>query len=179
MPSLSFSSRKGRRKIWQTPILSVCSPRACSLPKGIAYSTTYKIWKRLANISNLHTWPSLDSILHKSVFQAFTKHGVPAKLVSIIKETYKDSAGQIRTELLSVKIKIQKGVRQGDTLSPILLTATVEETFKGTDQTFGINTNETKLNNLRFGDDTILFANTIIGLQKDLETLNEEGKETE
>jgi len=119
---------------------------------------------------------AFDSITHKSVFQALTKHGVPPKLINIIKETYKDGTAQIRTELLSEKIKIQKGVRQGDTLSPVLFTAAVEEIFKRTDQTSGININGTRLNNLRFADDIILFANTEIELQKDLEALNMEGR---
>jgi hypothetical protein len=119
---------------------------------------------------------AFDSIKHESVFQALTKHGVPTKLKNILKETYQDGTAQIRTELLSEKIKIQKGVRQGDTLSPVLFTAAVEEIFKRTDQTSGININGSKLNNLRFADDIILFGNTEEELQKNLQTLNNEGR---
>jgi hypothetical protein len=72
-------------------------------------------------------------------FQAITKHGVPTKLINIIKETYRGDTAQIRTELLSDIIKIQKGVRQGDTLSPVLFTAAVEEIFKRTNQSSGVN----------------------------------------
>ena len=114
--------------------------------------------------------------MHKSVFQALTKHGVPTKLINIIKETYRDGTAQIRTELLSEKLKIMKGVRQGDTLSPVFFTAAVEEIFKRTDQISGININWSKLKNLRFADGIVLFANTEMDLRKDLETLNEEGK---
>jgi hypothetical protein len=119
---------------------------------------------------------AFDSITHEAVFQALTKHGVPTKLINIIKETYRGGTAQIRTELLSDKIEIQKGVRQGDTLSPVLFTAAVEEIFKRTDQSSGININGTRLNNLRFADDIILFAKTETDLQRNLAALNEEGK---
>ena len=47
-----------------------------------------------------------------------------------MKETYTEGTAQVRTEKLGGKIKIMKGVRQGDTLSPVMLTAAVEEIFK-------------------------------------------------
>ena len=73
------------------------------------------------------------------------------KSVDNIKETYREGTAQIRTEKLNEKIRIMKGVRQGDTLSPVMFTAAVEM-FKR------INVNGVKLSNLLFVDDTILFA---------------------
>ena len=42
-----------------------------------------------------------------------------------------------------------KGVRQGDTLSPIMFIAAVEEIFKRMEWDSGININGVRLNNLR------------------------------
>ena len=101
---------------------------------------------------------AFDSIQHTAVFEALRVHGVQEKYINIIKETYTEGTAQIRTEKLSGKIKIMKGVRQGDTLSPAMFTAAVEEIFKRMNIKAGINSNGVRLSNLRFADDIILFA---------------------
>ena len=69
-----------------------------------------------------------------------------------------------------------KGVRQGDTLSPVMFTAAVEEIFKRMNIEAGININGVRLSNLRFADDIILFAESEEKLKDMLEDLNNEGK---
>ena len=114
---------------------------------------------------------AFDSIKHAPVFEALEKHGVPSKIINIIKETKTDGTAQIRTEKLSEKIKIQKGVRQGDTLSPVIFIAVVEEIFKKIPSDSGININGQALNNLRFADDTVLIATGEEEMQLLLDTL--------
>ena len=119
---------------------------------------------------------AFDSIQHRAVFEALRVHGVQEKYINIIKETYTEGTAQIRTEKLSGKIKIMKGVRQGDTLSPVMFTAAVEEIFKRMNIEAGININGVRLSNLRFADDIILFAESEEKLKDMLEDLNNEGK---
>ena len=69
-----------------------------------------------------------------------------------------------------------KGLRQGDTLSPVMFTAAVEEIFKGMNIEAGININRVRLSNLRFADDIILFAESEEKLKDMLEDLNNKGK---
>ena len=69
-----------------------------------------------------------------------------------------------------------KGVRQGDTLSPVMFTAAVEEMFKRVNIEAGININGVRLSNFRFADDIILFAESEEKLKDMLEDLNNEGK---
>ncbi|TMS33173.1 hypothetical protein L596_000942 [Steinernema carpocapsae] len=64
------------------------------------------------------------------------------------------------------QIEIQRGVRQGDTISPNLFNAALEETFKELrweDQ--GLNINGRRISNLRFTDNIVLIANTEEELQ--------------
>ena len=96
--------------------------------------------------------------------------------MNILKETYNRGTAQVRTEALSRKIQIMKGVRQGDTLSPVMFTAALEEIFRRTEIESGININGERLNNLRFADDIILFAETEEQLERMLIVLNTEGK---
>ena len=52
----------------------------------------------------------------------------------------------------------------------------MEEIFKRTDQTSGLNINGTKLNNLRLADDIVLFVDTEMGVEKDLDAISKEGR---
>ena len=58
---------------------------------------------------------------------------------------------------MSDEFPINRGVRQGDPLSPKLLTAVMEEVFKKADISDGINVDGETLTNLRFADDVALF----------------------
>ena len=119
---------------------------------------------------------AFDSIQHKAVFEALKQHSVEEKYINILKETYDGGTAQVRTESLSRKIKIMTGVRQGDTLSPVLCTAALEEIFRRMEVEAGININGERMNNLRFADDIILFAEKEEHLSTLLNNLNEEGR---
>ena len=69
-----------------------------------------------------------------------------------------------------------KRVLQGDTLSPVMYTAAVEEIFKRINIEVGINNNGARLSNLRFADDIILFADSEEKSKDMLEDLNNEGE---
>ena len=69
-----------------------------------------------------------------------------------------------------------KGVRQGDTLLPVMFTAAVEELFKMMNIKAEININGVRLSNLRFADGIILFAESEEILKDMLEDLNNEGR---
>ena len=90
---------------------------------------------------------AFDSTQHTAVFEALRVHGVQDEYINTIKETYAEGTTQIRTEKLSRRIKIMKGVRQGDTLSPVMFIAAVE-IFKRMDIEAGININRVRLSNL-------------------------------
>ena len=73
--------------------------------------------------------------------------------------------------MLSGEIKIMTGVRQGDTLPPVLFTAAAEEIFEA-----GTNMNRVRLRNLRYSDDIILFVESEEKLKDFLKDLNNKGK---
>ena len=119
---------------------------------------------------------AFDSIQHKAIFKALKQHGVEDNYINILKETYDGGTAQVRTDTVSRKICIMKGVRQGDTLSPVMFTAALEEIFRRIEYETGININGDCLNNLRFADDIILFTESEEQLGRLLNDLNKEGK---
>ena len=82
----------------------------------------------------------------------------------------------MRTEKLVGSIEITKGVRQGDTLSPVMFTTAVEEIFMRMNIEAGININGVRLSNFRCADDIILFAENEERLRDILEDLKNERK---
>ena len=76
---------------------------------------------------------------------------------------------------ISNKFQIQKVVRQGDTLSPKLFNAGLEQVFRMlTWDNKGITINGQKLNHLRCADDIILITNSGEEAQEMLNELNQE-----
>ena len=70
-------------------------------------------------------------------------------------------------------IPIRKGVRQGDTISPKLFTATLEDLFRNFDwSNCSVLINGTKLSNLRFADDVTIIAQDLEELEISLNELS-------
>ncbi|XP_077294287.1 uncharacterized protein LOC143916893 [Arctopsyche grandis] len=80
-------------------------------------------------------------------------------------------------ETLGEIFPIERGVRQGDPLSPKLFSAVIEEIFKEMDWSkFGIKINGSNLNHLRFADDLVLFSDNSETLQVTLQDLATKSK---
>ena len=77
---------------------------------------------------------------------------------------------------VSEPFAIGKGVRQGDSISPKLFTAVIEEIFKKADLDKGINIDGERLQNLRFADDVALVTKTTKEMEEHLNKLNTESK---
>ncbi|XP_042860599.1 uncharacterized protein LOC122246229 [Penaeus japonicus] len=93
--------------------------------------------------------------------------------INIIKHIYENSTSVIRLHEDPDLFQIEKGVRQGDTISPKLFTATPEEIFKQLIwEEKGIRIDGEYLNRLRFTNDMVLISEDPNELQTVLEELN-------
>ena len=80
----------------------------------------------------------------------------------------------------SEKIRIKRGVRQGDTISPkqLLFTATLESIFRRLNwENKGVKIDGEFLSNLRFADDIFLCTETPQELQQMLQELSDESRQ--
>ena len=94
-----------------------------------------------------------------------------------MKNIYAKNTATIRLHKDSEPFQIQKGVRQGDTISPKLFTATLEEIFKQLNwENKGIKIDGEQINHLRFADDIILISEEPEEFQTMLNELNNESK---
>ena len=87
------------------------------------------------------------------------------------------SCGPVHLHKESEKIRIKIGVRQGDTISPKLFTATLESIFRRLNwEHKGVKIDGEFLSNLRFADDIFLCTETPQELQQMLQELSDESR---
>ncbi|XP_072016971.1 uncharacterized protein [Amphiura filiformis] len=74
---------------------------------------------------------AFDSVEHQDLFQALREIGINEGYVCILEDIYTDATSRIHLDTdVSKIVKISRGVRQGDTLSPKIFTAAMGAIFK-------------------------------------------------
>ena len=95
--------------------------------------------------------------------------------IEILKDIYTDSSVTVHLHKESEKIRIKRGVRQGDTISPKLFTATLESIFRRLNwENKGVKIDGEFLSNLRFADDIFLCTEIQQELQQMPQELSDE-----
>ena len=100
---------------------------------------------------------------------------VDQKYIRIIQNVYAQSTSRVRLETKGEVIKIERGVRQGDPLSPKIFIAVLEWIFRSLNwEKKGISLEGRNFNHLRFADDIVLVAETATDLELLMKQLNKE-----
>ena len=101
-----------------------------------------------------------DSIELKPVFHALKNHGINKAYLDIIKHLYCDATSIIHLHTDSMKFGLQRGVRQGENISPRLFTPCLQDALidKINLKDRGIRISGEYLSHLIFADDIVLIA---------------------
>ena len=98
--------------------------------------------------------------------------------IEILKDIYTDSSVTVHLHKESEKVRIKRGVRQGDTISPKVFTATLESIFRRLNwENKSVKIDGEFLSNLRFADDICLCTETPQELQQMLQELSDESRQ--
>ena len=108
----------------------------------------------------------------QAVLTSLQEQGIEDVSIELLKEMFTNSSTTVHLNIESNKIDTRRGVRQGDTISPKLVTATLESIFRQLSwETRGLKRNGDYLSHLRFADDIHICANTPHELQQMLQAL--------
>ncbi|CAD6185260.1 unnamed protein product [Caenorhabditis auriculariae] len=120
---------------------------------------------------------AFDSVEFGSLWTALSEFGVHSKIVMTLKNIYEEAEVSVRIRGQDVPVRIQKSVRQGDTISPDLFNATLEHIFRRLNwQNYGFSVNGKILSHLRFADDIVLLASSTQKIQEMANQLAKESK---
>jgi len=117
---------------------------------------------------------AFDSIEHTMLWEKMKQKSISSKFIQICQKIYENASAEVKTPTGFTKhIKIEKGVLQGETLSPILFIIFMDDTISclNNSSTLPIRMGATKIHIILYADDQILLAPTAQELQEKMNVL--------
>ncbi|KAK6765322.1 hypothetical protein RB195_025306 [Necator americanus] len=100
--------------------------------------------------------------------------GVPSPYIKILRELYSNFTSKIFPFYNAVIIDVKREVRQGDTISPKIFSATLENAMRGLEwDDMGVKVDGKHLRHLRFADDIVLISTSINQVERMLAEFDE------
>ena len=148
--------------------------RGCEDALMIAESVISKSieWSVPVWIISIDLSKAFDRIEHRALFSSLREQGVPAHYFGLLSRLYDHQWGTVGESRFS----IQRGVRQGDVLSPMLFNAAVETVIARWKATLGEEDGLTlahgvQLTNLRYADDLLIFGRSFVEVEESFRKL--------
>lgn len=120
---------------------------------------------------------AFDTLLHSAIWEALLSQEVELNYIQVLKKVYDNSTSRVKLETIGPPIQINRGVRQGDPISPTIFIAVLEFIIRKLNwEKVGININGCYLSHLRFADDIVLLSESITQLQLMINSLHVESR---
>ena len=151
------------------------------LRPGTGIEDAFLVFESLCNKSlewNLPLWfasldltKAFDRAEYGPLFEALLEQGVPKPYCALLWKLYQNQSGKLQQ---GHGFSIQRGVRQGDVISPILFNAVLESAMRKWKRkllaSHGLVIAGEKITNIRYADDLMLYAQSLQDL-KDMTAL--------
>ena len=134
----------------------------CCVDQGFTLAQTvlkrFEVQKKTLCFVDLRK--TYDSVHREGLFCRLVKDGVPGKLVDLVKMWYRNVKAKVRiNDVDSDWFESKVGVRQGDTLSPLLFNIFINGIVEKVKQSsIGVLIGDTLVSELMFADDMVLSA---------------------
>ena len=135
--------------------------------------------KKTLYIGFLDIEKAYDRVNRDTLTYVLKKIGFPSKIYNIINSMYRNTKSKFTFgEIESDWVKVERGVRQGCVLSPLLFSIYTEElAARVRDSGLGIRVKDDRLGILLYADDVVILAENEEMLQKMLKIVNDYGNE--
>jgi len=123
---------------------------------------------------------AFDRVQHNKLIQILENMDIDEKDIQCIKNLYWHQTAKVKSEdITTADLQINRGVRQGCILSPLLFNIYSEKIFQESiaEENKGIKVNGKFINNIRYADDTTIIADSIEDLQHLMNKINLHSKE--
>jgi hypothetical protein len=105
---------------------------------------------------------AFDTVPHQIIGPALRMKGLPEPVVRLVEDSYKDLYTNIKQGTVEVPMKLQRGVKQGDPLSPFIFNAVLEPLLLQLESLPGYKVGEVaSVSSLAFADDIFLIATDV------------------
>ncbi|KAE9414979.1 hypothetical protein Angca_003702, partial [Angiostrongylus cantonensis] len=116
---------------------------------------------------------AFGSIEIESITKSVYSQGVSTQYIKILREMYKNFTTRTSPFYNDINIDVKRGVRQGDTVSPKLFTATLQNVMRTLEWDYmGVKIDGWQIHHLRFADDIFLITLDNSQAERMLEDLN-------
>ena len=140
-----------------------------------SYQQVCKLSKKKLYVCFVDFKKAFDLVWHEGLFHKLLKLGIGGKFYSTIKNMYSKCKLRVKTnEGLSHCMQTNNGVRQGDSISPLLFNIYINDLPQicDNDQSRPPSLNSESIPALLYADDLILLSETAEGLQNSLNLLH-------
>lgn len=118
-------------------------------------------------IASIDVSKAFDAVTHSAIESTLVSLGVPSPMVKYLKHVYAESKTYIEgNNWRFAPVHPNRGVRQGDPLSPIVFNAVIHRLLKRLSEEIGTQLGDIPINAAAYADDLLLFASTPMGLQQ-------------
>ena len=111
---------------------------------------------------------AFDSIKHNELIKTLAKNGIPRKTLVLIADLYTNNIAELQN---GDTIMLQRGVIQGDPLSPLLFNLMLDEGLNSIRGQGMVSFGKTEVGHIAFADDLVIFANNDEQLNQKIKVL--------
>ena len=120
---------------------------------------------------------AFDKVKHSKMIECLSENGTNEKDLKVVAKLYCEQTAAVRTENgVTKESQIKKGVRQGCVLSASLFNLYTENIYGEIEEMKVVNVDGVNINDSRYLDDTLLFAENNTDLQGLVTAINDIGK---
>ncbi|KAK6761533.1 hypothetical protein RB195_022559 [Necator americanus] len=117
---------------------------------------------------------AFDSVETEAVVEALDNQGVPTQYIKVLRELCSNFTTGISILYKNFVFDMRRGVRQDDTISPKIFTATLENAMRKLEwDDMGVKVDGRQLHHLRFADDIVLITPSISQAERMLTEFDE------